>query len=129
MSRSNVACRGAAAGPAPRSANGFGPYVVFRVSMDVRDGDYDSIEAALSAARRLRRKAPHAAIKKIEVGDGDYYTSMPLTIGPDLSGFKGAPTQIIAAPGARPRLISGRPLQLRWRPYRDGIFQAHIENN
>lgn len=100
-------------------------YSVLRVSASASDGSYRSLELALAAAGRLRREHPNVALK-IEVATGEHYVDAPLRLAADLSGTPIAPTVIAAAANSKPRLLAGRLLQLTWRPYRDGIFQARL---
>ncbi|MGQ0834194.1 MAG: right-handed parallel beta-helix repeat-containing protein [Gammaproteobacteria bacterium] len=100
-------------------------YTSLRVSGDGENA-HASLESAIAAALELRRKNTQAAIR-IEVADGDYFLAAPVRIGPELSGSQGAPTMIVAASGARPRLLSGHPLRLRWLPHSKGILKAKLE--
>jgi len=87
---------------------------------------YPDLASAVAAALELRAQRPDASIR-IVVGSGDYYLREPLRIDGRLSGTASAPTQIIAAAQAAPRLLAGRRLRPQWRPYRDGIVQAKVE--
>lgn len=98
---------------------------MLRVSASASGGSYRSIDLALAAAARLRRENANVPLR-IEVAAGDYYIDAPLRIEANLSGTPTAPTVIAAAGKSRPRLLAGRLLQLTWKPYRDGIFQARI---
>ena len=93
-----------------------------------KDGDrtFATVGEALEAAAKLKRRQSSAAVR-IEIADGDHYVAAPLKIGPELSGTREAPTEIAAAAAAAPRLLAGRKLTLRWRPYRDGIVQATVD--
>jgi hypothetical protein len=86
---------------------------------------FATVGEALEAAAQLKRRQSSAAVR-IEIAEGDYYLAAPLKIGPELSGTKEAPTEIVAASEASPRLLAGRKLSLRWRPYRAGIVQATV---
>ncbi len=103
--------------------------IVFRVDSARASGTGDrafaTIEEALEAAAKVKRRQPSAAVR-IEIADGDYYLAAPLKIGPELSGTREVPTEIAAASAAAPRLLAGRKLTLQWRPYRDGIMQATV---
>lgn len=103
--------------------------MVFRVDAAHAGGNGDrafaTVGEALEAAAQLKRRQSSAAVR-IEIAEGDYYLAAPLKIGPELSGTKEAPTEIVAASAASPRLLAGRRLTLQWRPYRDGILQATV---
>ena len=100
---------------------------VLQVSHDKAPGTFDSVAAALDAAEALRKKDPGVALR-IVVAPGDYYQDTPLHIGPELSGRDGQPTEIVAANGSmEPRILAGRPLTVQWEPYRNGIFQTHVD--
>ena len=103
--------------------------MVFRVDAAHagKSGDraFATVGEALEAAAQLKRRQSSAAVR-IEIAEGDYYLAAPLKIGPELSGTREAPTEIVAASAASPRLLAGRRLTLRWRPYRDGIVQATV---
>ncbi len=106
-----------------------GSATVFRVdaSHAGKSGDraFATVGEALEAAVQLKRQRSSAAIR-IEIADGDYYVVQPLKIGPELSGTSELPTEITAVSAAGPRLLAGRKLTLRWRPYRNGIMQATV---
>jgi len=89
------------------------------------DREFATIEEALKAATQFKSLQTSGAVR-IEIADGDYYLAAPLKIGPELSGTRELPTQIVAAGEASPRLFAGRKLTLQWRPYRDGILQATV---
>ena len=89
------------------------------------DRAFATVGEALEAAAQLKRRQSSAAVR-IEIAGGDYYVAAPLKIGPELSGTREPSTEITAAPSATPRLLAGRKLSLRWRPYRAGIVQATV---
>ena len=70
------------------------------------DREFASVEEGLEAAAQFKRRQPSAAVR-IEIADGDYYVGAPLRIGPELSGTREVPTEIVAAAGAAPRLLAG----------------------
>ena len=106
-----------------------GSAIVFRVDAAHagKSGDraFATVGEALEAAAQLKRRRSSTAIR-IEIADGDYYLAAPLKLGPELSGTSEVPTEIVAVSAAAPRLLAGRKLRLRWRPYRDGIVQATV---
>ena len=106
-----------------------GSPTVFRVESTLAgehgDRRFATVEEALEAAKQLRRRQASAAVR-IEIATGDYYLTAPLKIGPELSGTRESPTEIVAAAGATPRLFAGRKLKLQWQPFRDSILQASV---
>lgn len=106
-----------------------GSPTVFRVESahagEHGDRKFATVEEALEAAKQFKRRQASATVR-VEIADGDYYVAAPLKIGPELSGTRDLPTQIVAAASATPRLLAGRKLTVQWRPYRDGILQATV---
>lgn len=85
-----------------------------------------TLQATLREAAVFRRE--HAAVPiRIRIAAGDYYLDAPLRIGPELSGTQVAPTEIVAADADKPpHIYAGRRLDVQWKPYRDGIWQARV---
>lgn len=105
----------------PLAADG---YRVFAV--DDGMGNFTTLGEAISAADEFRRTHPNAALR-IAVGPGDHYVERTLEIGAALSGTPQHPTEIVAAqPGQPPRIIAGHRLELKWTPFRNGIWRAHL---
>ncbi|MCL5745881.1 MAG: signaling protein, partial [Acidobacteria bacterium] len=81
-------------------------------------------DAARHAVRQARQKS-HCPIT-VHFRAGTYY--LPATVGftPEDSGTAATPIAYIAEPGETVVLSGGTRLRIEWRPYRDGILQAHV---
>ena len=81
-------------------------------------------DAARRAVRQARQKS-HCPIT-VHFRAGTYY--LPATVGftPEDSGTAATPIAYIAEPGETVVLSGGTRLRIEWRPYRDGILQAHV---
>ncbi len=80
--------------------------------------------ATLSAARDAARPVVGRQAVTIHVADGVYYLPETLVLGPRDSGTAEHPVTYRAAHEGRAILSGGLPLNLDWRPFRDGIHQA-----
>lgn len=104
-------------------------YQVFRVQSTNITNGFSTIADALNAARTFRALHPTSPIR-IEIAPGVHYADATLEIGEDLSGSQVAPTEIVGDSGTfgTVRVLAGRRLSnLRWRHYRYGIMQAHVD--
>ena len=78
-----------------------------------------SLAVALAAARETQDEPV-----TIFLLPGKHYLSEPLVVGPEDSRKPQTPLAFV---GLGEAIVSGgAPLQLRWRPYRDGILQADV---
>jgi hypothetical protein len=83
--------------------------------------------ATLAAARDLARKTRTAGVpQSILLAGGAYYLAEPLTLEAADSGTAGAPVVYSSLPGEEATISGGRRLDLRWRPYKNGIYQADV---
>jgi len=69
-------------------------------------------------------KARKAGPTNVVLRGGVYYLPETLVLGPEISGAKGAPLVIAAAPGETPALSGGRKLELAWKPGNDRAMEA-----
>ncbi|MFT3789644.1 MAG: PDZ domain-containing protein [Rudaea sp.] len=113
--------------PAPASAaETASQAAVYREFSVSAASESSGLQAALREAAAFRRERASVPIR-IRVAPGDYYLDAPLRIGPELSGTPAAPTEIVAADADRPpQIFAGRRLDVRWKPYRNGIWQATV---
>ena len=74
-------------------------------------------QAALRASADRTRKPV-----TVHVAPGTYYLRNPLVLEPEDSGAANAP--VVWQAEGEVILSGGRRLELKWQPYRDGIFQA-----
>lgn len=81
---------------------------------------FRSLSAAQSAARRHAGKEPVT----IHLAPGVYYLPTPLVFTPSDSGAERAPVVYQGEAGGEVVISGGARLQLDWKPYRNGIFQA-----
>ena len=80
--------------------------------------------ATLAAARDTARKVAGKEAVTVYVGDGVYYLPETLVFTPADSGSEELPVVYRAVNEGRAVLSGGSELQLAWKPFRDGIFQA-----
>jgi len=80
--------------------------------------------ATLAAARDAARKGAGNEAVTVHVGDGIYHLAETLVFTPEDSGSAEFPVVYRAVNEGRAVLSGGSELQLAWKPYRDGIFQA-----
>ncbi len=80
--------------------------------------------ATLGAARDAARRSAGRQPVTVHVADGVYYLPSTLVFGPEDSGGPAAPVVYRADNEGRAILSGGLRLDLRWRPFRDGILQA-----
>jgi hypothetical protein len=81
--------------------------------------------ATLARAQRAARQRGSQPATILLRG-GTYYLDSPIVLTAADSGTAAAPVLIAAMPGEQVTLSGGLPLQLTWRPLRDGIFQAEV---
>lgn len=103
------------------------PAATFHVApfgKDSNPGSASAPFATLAAARDAARAFVGRELVKIRVADGIYYLPETLVLGPSDSGKPDAPVVYQAVNEGRAILSGGLRLQLRWEPWRDGIYRA-----
>ena len=80
------------------------------------------------AQAEARRFAGREAVT-VFLHRGTYYLNAPLVFTAADSGTKQAPVIYESAPGDKPVISGGLPLNLVWAPYKDGIFQARVPDD
>ncbi len=80
--------------------------------------------ATLVRAQQAVRALGQGHGATVRLQGGTYYLDQPLVFTSADSGSADAPVVFAAAAGQTVVVSGGRRLQLDWRPYRDGIFQA-----
>lgn len=81
-----------------------------------------TLEAAREAARPHAGKSPVT----IHLADGTYYLTKPLILHPEDSGTSAAPVVFRATNEGGAVISGGVLLDLKWEPWRDGIYQAEM---
>jgi hypothetical protein len=97
------------------------------VSLDGSDAQSGSSGApvkTLEAARKLARESAGKEPVTVIVRDGIYYFDQPLVLTHEDSGTVEAPIVYRAEHEGKAVLSGGVLLDLEWRPYKDGIYQA-----
>jgi hypothetical protein len=87
------------------------------------DGPFATILRARDEIRRLKTESALPEGAKVILRAGTYHLTVPLILGPQDSGTKGAPITYLPFRGERVSLKGSVPVT-GWRPYRDGIYQA-----
>lgn len=80
--------------------------------------------ATLAAAQRAARAAVGKKPVTVWLHAGTYYLPETVRFTAEDSGTAQAPVDYAAAPGEQPAISGGARLQLDWKPFRDGVFQA-----
>jgi len=95
---------------------------------DTNPGTKDRPFATLTWARDAVRQIKKTSKGPITVylRGGTYYLDEPLVFTAKDSGSREAPVRFAAYEKEKPVLSGGVKLDLTWRPYRDGIFQADV---
>ncbi|MGB7328639.1 MAG: right-handed parallel beta-helix repeat-containing protein, partial [Rubripirellula sp.] len=91
---------------------------------DDNHGSKSSPVASIGKAKSLARLIARDQAVTIHVGDGVYYLPETLTFESADSGSKQYPIAYVAENEGGAVLSGGTKLNLTWRPFRDGIFQA-----
>ena len=93
---------------------------------DSNDGSKQSPLATIAAAQDALRKSQTLGQKPctVTLADGVYYLPEALVFTPEDSGSATFPVVYRAQNQARAVLSGGLKLDLQWRPYKNGIFQA-----
>jgi hypothetical protein len=112
------------------AAGGAETYYVSVAGDDANPGAKDKPFMTVQKARDAVRAARDKATGPITVLllSGTYYLSEPLVFTPADSGTKAAPITYSAAPGEKAIISGGMQLDLKWKPYKDGIMQAEVAN-
>jgi len=95
---------------------------------DANPGTKDRPFATLAHARDAVRqiKKPLKEPVTVCIRGGTYYLDEPLVFTAEDSGSREAPVRFVAYKDEKPVLSGGVKLDLTWRPYRNGIFQANV---
>lgn len=91
---------------------------------DTNAGTENAPLQSLAAARDAARSFAGKEAVTVHVADGVYYLPETLVFTPADSGTEDHPITYLAENEGRAVLSGGTKLELHWRPYRDGIFQA-----
>ncbi len=108
------------------------PIQYFYVAPDGDDGREGSLEkplasfeAAQQKVRTFREKHPQIPVAVYFRG-GKYYLQKPVVFSAEDSGTDKAPVTYEAYPGEMPYVLGGEQLELKWEPYKEGIFKADV---
>jgi hypothetical protein len=116
------------AGGAPASAQSAENLFVSLEGDDHNPGTVDrplrNLTAAQTLVRNLRKSSAGAIA--VYLRQGTYYLDKTITFTADDSGEQQAPVLYAPYPGERVVLSGGTKLNLRWHPYRNGIFQTEV---
>ncbi len=91
---------------------------------DSNNGSKEAPLASLSAVQQKIRFATGKAPITVHVADGIYYLPETLVFTPADSGTEKNPVVYKAVNEGGAVLSGGAKLDLKWKPYRDGVFQA-----
>jgi hypothetical protein len=91
---------------------------------DANPGTADKPLATLAAAQRAARSAAAKKPVTVWLHGGIYYLPETLRFTAEDSGTAEAPVVYAAVPGGQPVISGGARLQLDWRPFHGGIYQA-----
>ncbi len=100
---------------------------VFYVSPEGRNsgtGAVDKPFATLEKARETVKLSDAEGEKKVYLRGGTYYLSDTFVLTSEDSGTADHPVTYQAYPGEEVIISGGTKLQLKWRPYSGGIYQA-----
>jgi len=93
---------------------------------DVATGDAWHPLRTLTAARQAVRQRKDARPVTVHLHGGTYYQSEPFVLSAEDSGTAEAPVVWQAEPGENAVISGGTRLELQWKPYKDGIWQAQV---
>ena len=97
------------------------------IGSDTADGSFAHPLQTLAAARQAARQAKtNGKPVAIHLHAGTYYQTMPLILSAEDSGSAQAPVVWQAEPGEEAVISGGEKLNLQWKPYRDGLWQAQV---
>lgn len=91
---------------------------------DTNPGTRSQPLATLDGARLAARKT--TGTTTIYLRGGTFYLHTPLVLTAEDSGAAAHPIVYRAYPGEKPVISGGVKLDLKWKPYRDGIMQADV---
>ena len=89
-----------------------------------KDRPFATLTRARDAVRRMKKTSKEPIT--VYIRGGTYYLDEPLVFTAEDSGSRQAPVRFVAYKDEKPVLSGGVKLDLTWRPYRDGIFQANV---
>lgn len=89
-----------------------------------KDRPFATLTRARDAVRRMKKTSKEPIT--VYIRGGTYYLDEPLVFTAEDSGSRQAPVRFVAYKDEKPVLSGGVKLDLTWRPYRDGIFQAKM---
>lgn len=91
---------------------------------DANPGTATKPLATLAAAQRAARSTVGKKPVTVLLHGGNYYLPATVRFTAEDSGTASAPVVYAAAPGEQPVISGGARLELDWKPFRDGVFQA-----
>jgi hypothetical protein len=91
---------------------------------DANRGSSDQPLASLAAAQKMARSTAGREAVTVHVADGVYYLPEPLIFTSKDSGTETCPVVYTAVNEGGAVLSGGLKLDLQWKPYKSGIFQA-----
>ena len=89
-----------------------------------KDRPFATLAHAHDAVRQIKK--PLKEPVTVCIRGGTYYLDEPLVFTAEDSGSREAPVRFVAYKDEKPVLSGGVKLDLTWRPYRNGIFQANV---
>ncbi|TWU44224.1 serine endoprotease [Novipirellula aureliae] len=123
MKMQTLALLFALAGPIGSATDAADIYVAVTGS-DTNRGTSDQPVASLAAAQKLARASAGSEAVTVHVADGVYYLPETLIFTPQDSGSEKNPVVYKAVNEGAAVLSGGSKLDLDWKPYENGIFQA-----
>ena len=85
---------------------------------------FATLTHARDAVRRMKKTSKGPVT--VYIRGGTYYLDEPLVFTAEDSGSRQAPVRFVAYKNEKPVLSGGVKLDLAWRPYRGGVFQAKM---
>ena len=89
-----------------------------------KDRPFATLTRARDAVRRMKKTSKEPIT--VYIRGGTYYLDEPLVFTAEDSGSRQAPVRFVTYKDEKPVLSGSVKLDLTWRPYRDGIFQAKM---
>ncbi len=87
---------------------------------------FATIERARDAVRAGLSRTSEDIV--VHLYGGNYYLKEPIVFG-SRDGHAGVRVRYVAVKGETPVVSGGVPLDLDWRPYKDGIFRAKVDGD
>jgi hypothetical protein len=106
------------------TVSGAAEFHIALTGRDLNPGTSDAPVASLGAAQRLARARAGKEAVTVVLHGGTYYLPETLRFGAEDSGTGQFPVVYSAASGETVAISGGVKLELSWKPYKDGIFQA-----